>query len=95
MLGTFILGIIAGWGAPLAEPKIKEFLDGVLLDEVPVAPKEMALLSFALCMLAAALVSAALFSAYAVPLTLGAALGVFGPRLRDKWQARKAPDYDS
>ncbi|MEM9969832.1 MAG: hypothetical protein AAF762_01855 [Pseudomonadota bacterium] len=95
MLGTFILGIIAGWGAPHAEPKIREFLAGVLLDDVPVEPKEMALLSFAVCLLAAALVAAVLFSAYALPLAAGAALGVFGPRLWDKWQARKVPDYDS
>ncbi len=95
MLGTFILGIVASAITPYAEPKIKEFLAGVLLDEVPIQPQEMALLSFAVCLLAAALLAALLFSAYALPLALGAALGVFGPRIWDKWQARKTPDYDS
>ena len=95
MFGAIILGIIAGVAAPFAEPKLKEFLEGVLLNEVPVDPKEMALLSFAICVLVAALLAAVLFRANAVALALGATLGVFGPRLWDKWQARKAPDYDS
>ena len=94
MLGTFLLGIVAGFASPYAEPHIKKLLEGVLLDEVPVEPKEMAILSFSLCLLAAAFLAAVLFDAYAAPLALGAALGAFGPRLWDKVQsARKGPDY--
>ena len=93
MLGTFLLGIVAGFIAPHAEPHIKKFLEGVLLDEVPVAPKEMALLSFSLCILGAALLATILVRAHAAPLALGAALGVFGPRRWDKFQSRKKADY--
>ena len=38
MFGTFILGLAAGWVAPYAEPRIKAALDGVLLDDTPIAP---------------------------------------------------------
>ena len=95
MFGTFILGLLAGWGAPYAEPRIKDFLQGVLLDDVPVAPREMSLLSFAACLLGAALVSAVLASSQALPLVFGAAVGVFGPRVIDKWKSSRTPDYDS
>ncbi len=95
MLGTFLLGIAAGFLAPHAEPHIKKFLEGILLDEVPVEPKEMALLSFSLCILAAAVLATILFRAHAGPLALGAALGVFGPRIWAKIQSRKKADYGS
>lgn len=95
MFGTFILGAIAGWAAPYAEPRIKAALDGVLLDETPIAPREMALLSFAVCLLAAAILSMMVAEPHAAPLALGAVAGVFGPKLIDKWRASKAPDYDS
>lgn len=95
MLVTFILGLAAGWGAPYAEPRIKAALDGVLLDDVPVEPKEMALLSFAICLLGAAVLSMILGDPHAAPLALGACAGVFGPRLIEKWKAAKTPDYDS
>ncbi len=95
MLGTFILGIAAGWGAPYAEPRIKAALDGILLDETPVQPMEMRLFSFAICLVGAAVVSMILYEPHAAPLALGAALGVFGPRLIEKYRAAKTPDYDA
>lgn len=95
MFGTFILGAIAGWAAPYAEPRIKAALDGVLLDETPIAPKELALLSFAVCLLLAAVLSMLVAVPHAAPLALGAVAGVFGPKLIDKWRSSKAPDYDS
>ena len=95
MLGTFILGIAAGWGAPYAEPRIKAALDGILLDETPVQPMEMRLFSFAICLVGAAVVSMILSEPHAAPLALGAALGVFGPRLVEKYRAAKTPDYDA
>lgn len=95
MFGTFILGAAAGWGAPYAEPRIKAALEGVLLDDAPVAPKEMTALSFAICLLGAAIVSMIFSTPHAAPLALGAVVGVFGPRLVDKWRAAKTPDYDS
>lgn len=95
MLVTFILGLAAGWVAPYAEPRIKAVLDGVLLDDTPVEPKEMALLSFAVCLLGAAVLSMILGTPHAAPLALGAVAGVFGPRLIDKWRSGRTPDYDS
>ena len=95
MLGTFILGVVAGAGAPYAEPKIKEFLDGVLLSDAPIQPGEMKLFSLAVCLVGAAILSMIFGDPHAVPLAIGAAVGVFGPRLIDKYKASKAPDYDS
>lgn len=95
MLATFILGILAGAGAPYAEPKIKEFLESVLLSESPIQPGEMKLFSFATCLFGAAILSMIFGEAHAVPLALGAVAGVFGPRLIDKYKASRAPDYDS
>ena len=95
MLGTFILGILAGAGAPYAEPKIKEFLDRVLSNETPIQPGEMKLFTLALCLVGAAILSMVFGDPHALPLTLGGAAGVFGPRLIDKYKASKAPDYDS
>ena len=95
MFGTFILGIAAGWGAPYAEPKIKEFIEGVLMSDAPIQPKEWGLFSLSICLVGAALLSMIFGDPHAMPLALGAALGVFGPRLIDKWKATKTPDYDS
>lgn len=95
MFVTFILGLAAAWGAPYAEPRIRAALDGVLLDDTPVDPREMALLSFALCLLGAAILSMILGSAHAAPLALGAVAGVFGPRIIARWRGNSAPDYDS
>lgn len=95
MLGTFILAFAAGWAAPFAEPKVKAALENVLLDDVPVGPVEMRLFSFAVCLLAAALLAMAFATPHAAPLALGAAAGIFGPSMIDKWKASKTPDYDS
>ena len=95
MFGTFILGILAGWGAPYAEPKIREFLDGLLLSETPITAMEMRSFALALCLLGAAILSMVFGEPHAVPLALGAAAGVFGPRLIDRWKTSRAPDYDS
>ncbi|MDJ1017177.1 MAG: hypothetical protein QNJ35_11745 [Paracoccaceae bacterium] len=95
MLATFILGVLAGFGAPYAEPRIKEALKSVLLADAPIEPLEMRGFSLALCLLGAAILSMIFGSPHAAPLALGAVVGVFGPRLMEKWKARKTPDYDS
>lgn len=95
MFGTLILGAAAAWAAPYAEPRIKAALDGLLLDDTPVQPKEMALFSFAVCLVGAAVLSMIFAEPHAAPLAIGAAIGVFGPRLIEKWKGAKAPDYDS
>ena len=95
MFGTFILGIAAGWGAPYAEPRIKQAIGKAFPDEAPVEPREMALVSFAICLLAAAILAMLISSSHALPLALGAAVGGVGPRLVGKWRASRTPDYDS
>lgn len=95
MLGTLILGIAAGWGTPYAEPKVKAALENVLLKNVAVDPMEMRLFAFAVCLMGAAILSMIFADPHAAPLALGAAVGIFGPRLIDKWKLSKQPDYDS
>jgi len=95
MLATFILGLLAGAGSPYAEPRIKQFLDGVLLSDTPMEPGELKLFSLASCLVGAAILSMIFGESHAVPLALGAAAGVFGPRLIEKYKASRAPDYDS
>ncbi|MBT8459278.1 MAG: hypothetical protein HKP37_06490 [Boseongicola sp.] len=95
MLGTLILGIAAGALAPYAEPKVKTAVENILLDDVPATPIEMRLFSFAICLVGAAILSMAFGEPHAAPLAIGAALGIFGPRLQAKWKASRNPDYDS
>lgn len=96
MLLTFILGFAAGWGAGYADPHVRSALAGVLVDDAAaLEPVELRMLSFAACLLLAALLAWIFADAHAVPLALGAALGALAPRLRDKFRAARAPDYDS
>ena len=95
MLGTLILGIAAGALAPYAEPKVKTAIEGVLLDDVPATPIEMRMFAFAICLLGAAILAMAFAEPHAAPLALGAAIGIFWPRLQAKWKASRNPDYDS
>ncbi|MBT8413122.1 MAG: hypothetical protein KJO30_02230 [Boseongicola sp.] len=95
MLGTLILGIAAGALAPHAEPKVKIALENILLDDVPAEPIEMRLFAFAVCLVLAAILSMIFAEPHAAPLAVGAAIGIFGPRLMAKWNASKNPDYDS
>ncbi len=95
MLGTLILGIAAGWCTPFAEPRIKAALENVLLADVPINATEMRLLSFAVCLVGAAVLAMIFAHPHAAPLAIGGVLGVLGPKLVDKWKASKTPDYDS
>ena len=93
MLITFILGIAAGFGAPFAEPHVKKLLEGVMLAEAPMTDVELRMLSFAACRVVAALLAWNLGNGSGFALAVGAALGVFGPRLIGLAQSRRAPDY--
>lgn len=95
MLGTLILGLAAGALAPYAEPKVKTALENILLDEIPATPIEMRMFAFAICLVAAAVLAMAFSEPHAAPLAVGAAIGIFGPRLQAKWKASRNPDYDS
>ncbi len=78
---TFILGLVAGFAAPLVEGPIKRALDGILMAETPLEPGEMRGLSLAVCLLVAAVISAIFTNGGVIALTLGAVIGVFAPRL--------------
>ncbi len=93
MLATVILGIAAGAGAPYAEPHVKKALEGVLLSDAPMSAMELRMFSFAMCLVGAAILAWIFGNGSALALAIGAALGVFGPRIIDRVQKRRDPDY--
>ena len=95
MLGTFILGIAAAMGAPYAEPRVKAFLGSILPDGPEMEPVELRTITFAACLLGAAIISMFVAAPHATILAFGAAIGAFAPKLKEIWKASKAPDYDS
>ena len=95
MLMTFFLGLGAGVLAPYAEPKVKDALESVMLADSPMTEKELTLFSLAICLVGAAILAWIFGNGSALALAIGAALGVFGPRLADKIKGRNAPDYDN
>lgn len=94
MIWTFILGIVAGWGAPFAEEHLKRPLEQSL-SSGPLSATDIRAISLSFCLFVAAIVAMFVGSSHVLPLTLGALLGVLGPRLWDKFRAMRAPDYDS
>ena len=95
MLGTFILGLAAGWGASYFEPRVKAILDKILQGGSEVGPVELRMITFAACLLGATILSMIFSEPHAAPLVFGAAIAVVAPRLREVWKQYKAPDYDS
>lgn len=93
MLVTLILGMAAGFGAPYAEPHVKSAVESILLADAPMSAEELRLLSFATCLVGAALLAWILGDGSALALAIGAALGAFGPRIIARLQKRQAPDY--
>ena len=93
MFWTFILGIVAGWGAPMAEDHLRGPLQQALSGET--SPVELRAVSLVVCLLVAAILAWIIGSHAALPLVLGALVGVLGPRLYDRFRAMRAPDYDS
>ena len=81
MFTIFVLGLIAGAVAPYAEPHVKRALEEALMATTPLDGAELRGLALALCLLVAALLGWLITDGGAVALTLGAVLGVFGPRL--------------
>lgn len=88
MFGTLVLGILAGFAAPYAEPHVKRALDGALMAETPLSPVELRALALAVCLVVAAFLAWLMANGSAVTLTVGATLGVFAPRLLDRIQPR-------
>jgi hypothetical protein len=95
MLADLILGIAAGAGAPYAEPRIKAALENMLLSDAPLTGSELKLVSLALCLVGAAILAYVFGDGGALTLTVGAVIGVFGPRIIDRIQKRTNPDYDT
>ena len=95
MFLTFILGLVAGFFAPHAEPHVKKGIEKVLLTDAPITPMELRLASFAACVLGAAILSMIFGAPHAVVLAVGALLGVLGPRLQETYRTSRNPDYDS
>lgn len=93
MLSTVILGILAGLGAPYAEPHVKKGLEDLLLSDAPMSAMELRTFTFSLCLVAAAILAWIFGDGSALALAIGSALGVFGPRIIDRIQKRKTPDY--
>lgn len=95
MLATFILGLVAGFFAPNAEPHVKKGIEKVLLTDAPITPMELRMVAFAACVLGAAILSMIFGEPHAVVLAVGALLGVLGPRLQETYRKSRNPDYDS
>lgn len=93
MLATVILGIAAGAGAPYAEQHVKKALEGVLLSDAPISAMELRMLTFAVLLVGASILAWIFGNGSGFALAVGAALGVFGPRIIDRVQKRNAPDY--
>jgi len=86
MFGTLILGFIAGAVAPYAEPHVRRALEGAAMAETPLSVAELRALALAICLVVAALLASVLASGGAISLTVGAALGVFAPRLLKRFR---------
>ncbi len=88
MLLDILLGIIAGYVAPHAEDRVRRGVAAVTLADPPLAAVELRLVSFSLCLFVAAVIAKLVGEGDAVALSLGAVLGVFAPRLIDRWRGR-------
>ncbi len=95
MLATIILAAAAGWLAPRAEEPVKGAIESVLLTEAPITAVELRLISFAACLVGAAILSMIFGEPHALALAAGALLGVLGPRLTARYRRSRNPDYDS
>jgi hypothetical protein len=95
MFADLILGIAAGAGAPYAETYIKTALESVLLADAPLTEMELRLFAFAICLVGAAILAVIFGEGTAFGLAAGGAIGVFAPRIIDRVQKRRSPDYGS
>lgn len=93
MLGSLVLGLLAGFAAPHVEPRLNDLLEGTFAADPPLGATERAVLSFAICLLGAALLASILGEASAVVLALGAVGGGLAPRIQRMVRKRREPDY--
>lgn len=78
MIFTFLLGALAGFAVPFAEPHVRRIVEQIALAELPVEDSEFDLLTLVLLLLLASLITGIGNSA---ALLLGALVGVFGKRI--------------
>ncbi|WP_146636238.1 hypothetical protein [Nioella nitratireducens] len=81
MFLSFILGLLAGALESAAEPHVKKAVEDVFDLRLPVERSEYDMLTLIVLLLAAAMLAALLSQALALPLLIGAFLGLFGKRL--------------
>lgn len=95
MFTSFIFALAAVWFAPKAEPHVKDVVEKMLPLDTAATAIELRLVSFALCLLAAAILAAIIDDSHGVALAIGAFSGVLAPRLQSAYRASRNPDYDS
>lgn len=83
MFLSFVLGVVAGYFVPAAEPYVKKAVEDVFDIAVPVERSEFDMLTLLILMASAALVQAIIGQVWALPLIIGAFLGLFGKRFYD------------
>lgn len=78
MIFTFVLGALAGFATPYAEPHVRRAMEQVALAKIPISETEFDLLTLVLLLLLAAIVTG---GGSSLALLAGALLGVFGKRI--------------
>lgn len=81
MFLSFLLGLLAGFAEPYANPHVKKAVQDVFDLSLPVETSEFDMLTLLVLLAAAGLVAALLSTAMFLPLLIGAFLGLFGKRL--------------
>lgn len=96
MIVSFLLGLVAGWGAGFAEDQTRGlFAKAFAVQPSSFQPVELRAMTLILCLLLAAILAWIISSPSAVALMVGAAVGVALPRLQERLKAARTPDYDS
>ena len=67
---------------------MKRALEGLMLSDVPITAMELRMFSFSICLIGASILALIFGNDSALALTIGAALGVFGPRIIERIQKR-------
>ena len=95
MIITFLLGFAAGALAPIGEDRLMELLKGISFFEPAPDEAELRTLALVLALIIAAILSNSLGNGSPVVLAIGAFVGVVMPRIMERVQKKKAPDYDT
>lgn len=80
MIMSFLLGLLAGYLTPIADPQVKRSVEDVFDIAIPVERSEYDMLTLLIALALAALLQALWGQVLALPLIAGAFLGLFGKR---------------